>query len=236
MSNILIPVGDKSIISKYISNGFGIDKLVKEKYTFYLSLKYNSTFSLNFSVKDIVEYYKKYQEYQERNLVLFDREIVDEIKNKVQLSHEIAGTIKSKCIFSNSNKNWELLHALEISKTGDSDSVDISYEKFTFHTHPKPTYSKKGTNIAWPSRDDYLGLIDIGKVRNEEVYHILFSVEGIYVMMYKKYRDGDEELVKNFMSVGYRFKSIDIFLELVNVDENLITKFYTYENVGFIEF
>ena len=69
---------------------------------------------------------------------------------------------------------------------GDKESVGYVEAFGTFHTHPYDAYEKYNVCIAWPSADDYLsfyymyGLCYTG-------FHIVSTLEGIYVITLKKY-------------------------------------------------
>jgi hypothetical protein len=79
---------------------------------------------------------------------------------------------------------------------GDKESVGYVNAFGTFHTHPYDAYEKYNVCIAWPSADDFLsfyymyGLCYSG-------FHIVSTLEGIYVISLKKYIS-PEKVIKTF--------------------------------------
>ncbi len=66
---------------------------------------------------------------------------------------------------------------------GHGDSAQY-YEDvpFTYHTHPKYYYEEYHVNIAPPSGED-IGVFLRGAIEDNSIVHVVFSMEGIYVMI-----------------------------------------------------
>lgn len=65
--------------------------------------------------------------------------------------------------------------------TGTKDGIDGFEDKATYHTHPYPTYLEFDARYAWPSITDYKSIADT-IVHGIGVFHIVVTVEGIYVV------------------------------------------------------
>ena len=96
---------------------------------------------------------------------------------------EISGAF---VITSENNDNYVIDVDESSVQRGGKESVGYVEAFGTFHTHPYDAYEKYNVCIAWPSADDYLsfyymyGLCYTG-------FHIVSTLEGIYVITLKKY-------------------------------------------------
>ena len=96
---------------------------------------------------------------------------INKIFLELSKDHEVAGLIKingnDKVIGSTKNK-------------GDKDSVMTPNHVVNFHTHPISAYINAKTVWGWPSGEDVRETILFGLNGNKA--HIVFTVEGIYIM------------------------------------------------------
>ena len=62
----------------------------------------------------------------------------------------------------------------------EAEQVDSRYN---FHTHPVSAYTHYNCDLGWPSRDDYIIIIEsFMKRKNPTIFHWLCTKEGIYVL------------------------------------------------------
>jgi hypothetical protein len=98
-------------------------------------------------------------------------DIINELQKELTNNYEIAGTINC-----DSNNN-----IVGITKNkGNKDSVSTPNHVINFHTHPISAYNQGKTVWGWPSGEDIRESIKFALSGNKS--HIVFSVEGIYVL------------------------------------------------------
>ena len=66
-------------------------------------------------------------------------------------------------------------------ETGNTESVKSLSSFGTFHTHPQEAYVRHGVCLTYPSKDDYYSIF-YNHIRDEASFHILASVEGLYLI------------------------------------------------------
>jgi hypothetical protein len=113
---------------------------------------------------------------------------------------------------------------------GGNTNVELKYDKITFHTHPIPSYKKIGTVVAWPSLQDYITVRDMGVKSKQIVYHLLFTKEGMYFIVYDGKRQISLEDVKKNMEISYVKNDPDTaiinFLKKINTANNPIKTYF----------
>lgn len=127
------------------------------------------------------------------------------------LDYEAAGDIDFK------NTNCKLEDSEEICdketkkginfKKGKSDSVQTPNAVINFHTHPLSCYVEAETIWGWPSGEDLARGIEFALTNN--VCHIVFAVEGTYIM------DVNKHLLNHFL--GYNNIINDIIHNLEKI-------------------
>ena len=65
----------------------------------------------------------------------------------------------------------------------DQNTLPTSLKKMFIdcHTHPPAAYEEFNTNIGYPSNADYCTILE-NIVKNQQLFHILVAVEGLYVI------------------------------------------------------
>ena len=97
--------------------------------------------------------------------------VVNQIQKELTKNYEISGVI-------NCNQNNEVL---SVSTTkGNKDSVHTKNHVINFHTHPISAYIAGNTVWGWPSGEDIRETIKFTLAGNKA--HIVFSVEGLYII------------------------------------------------------
>lgn len=82
-------------------------------------------------------------------------------------------------------------------RTGDKESASYVESFGTFHTHPYDAYEKYDVCIAWPSADDYLAFLYMYGICYSG-FHVVSTLEGIYLISLKKYIPPEKVLSKYF--------------------------------------
>lgn len=171
-----------------------------------------------------------------RNILILEKNILLEFKKYLHQPNEISSFLKYNPIFINSNVSWKYVDKIPEQsnfKIGNQDSSDLIYDKITFHTHPIPTYKLKNVSVAWPSVDDYLGVNHIQQQKKMNVYHIVLTREGLYIIICKG--SISEKDIKNKMNIPYNLKNVELFLNRINkVSKNIQTEFYDWSNLPLV--
>ncbi len=99
--------------------------------------------------------------------------------------------------------------------TGSKDGIDGFEDKATYHTHPYPTYLEFDAKYAWPSVTDYKSIADT-IVHGIGVFHIVVTVEGIYVVsLNDEWYDKLDTLKK---MVDHSDKKYEIYIRNLDVE------------------
>ena len=100
------------------------------------------------------------------------------------LDYEAAGDIdfeNTNCKLEDSEKICDKITKKDLNyKKGSSDSVQTPNAIINFHTHPLSCYLEAETIWGWPSGEDLARGIEFALTNN--VFHIVFAVEGTYIM------------------------------------------------------
>jgi hypothetical protein len=96
---------------------------------------------------------------------------INEINKNLFKPYEISGVIQ----FNSKNE----VVGVSTNK-GDADSVYTPNNVINFHTHPISAYKQGETVWGWPSGEDIRESIKFGLSGNKA--HIVFSVEGLYII------------------------------------------------------
>ena len=114
----------------------------------------------------------------------------------VSEQREISGKFK----INYENENNFILDVDELSvNTGEKESASFVQSFGTFHTHPYDAYKKHDVCIAWPSADDYIAFLYMYGLCYTG-FHIVSTLEGIYVISLKKYIN-PEKVIKDFKNI-----------------------------------
>ena len=94
----------------------------------------------------------------------------------------------------------------ETSNRGGKEETSSSNTLASFHTHPLEAYHRYKVCMAWPSVDDYAVFLGI-YANGYGMFHILGTVEGIYVITISKRlaKEGREKIKNN---IAYYEKQI----------------------------
>jgi hypothetical protein len=173
---------------------------------------------------DLLKIFTKYYKNSivQKNVIIFSEKRTNILKKLTELPNEVSGTISYDIIFVNNEKNnWKYINGDTKDNNGNEDSVIINYNKITYHTHPIPTYYKKGVQTyAWPSLQDYITVYDIGQYRGEIIYHLVMTREGIYLIIYDpKDNKINKDWIEKNMDISYDTISMSKFLERVNKND-----------------
>ena len=139
----------------------------------------------NTTVKDaefVLENYSKRSNSCRIQIVL-DKEMIGRLKQYSTQDHlvgnrEITGGLRltpfTKNMFKVSIDDKK-------TKVGQAEHADIVETVASFHSHPLSAYHKYKVCLAFPSADDYITTIYLYLTRHN-LFHILASVEGIYII------------------------------------------------------
>jgi len=94
--------------------------------------------------------------------------------------------ISGKFVLVHSGEHFELDIDEKSVKKGDKESASYVESFGTFHTHPYEAYQRNNVCIAWPSADDYLAFLYMYGVCYTG-FHVVSTIEGIYLISLKKY-------------------------------------------------
>lgn len=172
----------------------------------------------------------------QNNAIIIPPKLKNIMRKKVfSDSKEYSGTLTYNSILITETFSWKyILPILKNISVGMDDNVQAnSYDKITFHTHPLETYYKIKTKVAWPSVDDYLVVNDICKTEKKPVYHIVASVEGIYLIIFNNEKKVSDQWIKNNLTIPYDF-TVDYFLRKANIKSNPKTLFQKWDDEMFI--
>jgi len=115
----------------------------------------------------------------------------------VKEQREVAGSF----YFTMKKENDKYLYDLHVDKesvrVGNKESASFVNSFGTFHTHPLEAYQNNDVCIAWPSADDYLAFLHMYGVCCTG-FHIVSTLEGIYLITLKKYIPPEDVFTKYF--------------------------------------
>ena len=126
-------------------------------------------------------------------------------------------TLSNKLSFLTIGKNLPIKYT-----TGSTESVQMTYDSFTYHTHPLAVYAKYNVSIGTPSGGDVTAFLSgLLPFPNEETLvthninqcHFVISIEGIYCLSLH------EKFLKSHFSrmMKYFRQSMNSFYEFVNM-------------------
>lgn len=119
----------------------------------------------------------------------FDKETLNFFYNTINdpKSNEISGTLNldKTSIKEGIDKGGNIVFTIKKTEytNGDSVEADQVESRYNFHTHPINAYTHYNCDLGWPSRDDYIIVIEsfLSK-KNYTVFHWLCTKEGIYIL------------------------------------------------------
>ena len=209
----------------------------------------------NTSIKDaefVLENYPKRSKSCHIQIVL-DKETIHLLKQYSTEDHlfgnrEITGGLQMKSLTKNMFK--VSIDDKKI-KLGEAEHADIVETIASFHSHPLSAYHKYKVCLAFPSADDYITTIYLYLTRHN-LFHILSSVEGIYIItinekIFKKekkdFPEYEDYIIKNY-GIDYpvcridrdnnKFwkKKIKEYLKKVNRFKYFYVQFVFWEDAG----
>lgn len=143
-------------------------------------------------IQYIIEQYKKgdnepciaYGTFDKNTLSFFYKSINDvksnEISGKLNLEKTILTVNEG---FDSTKKNIAFVIKKTEHTKGESVEADQVDSKYNFHTHPVSAYTHFNCDLGWPSRDDYVIVVEsFIKKENPTIFHWLCTKEGIYVL------------------------------------------------------
>lgn len=101
--------------------------------------------------------------------------------------HEFGGVIEFKdnnCRIVDGERVCDKLYSNHSLEKGNSSSVSTPLGRVNFHTHPLHCYISGNVIWGWPSGEDIGQCIRFAQMGN--LYHIIFSLEGTYVIIVNK--------------------------------------------------
>lgn len=101
--------------------------------------------------------------------------------------NEFGGIIEfenNNCRIVDGDMVCDKLYSNHSIKKGNSSSVDTPLGHVNFHTHPLHCYISNNVIWGWPSGEDIGQCIRFAEMGN--LYHIIFSLEGTYVIVVNK--------------------------------------------------
>jgi len=115
---------------------------------------------------------------------------------------EISGRFQLTRVPSPTHDHYTLSIDPRTIERGEQESTNYIQSFGTFHTHPYEAYKKYNVCIAWPSADDYISYLYMYSICLAG-FHIVSTMEGLYIITLKKYID-PADIMKKF--VHYRDK------------------------------
>lgn len=123
-----------------------------------------------------------------------------EIAGKLLFKDEETCT-KSICKLSKKSTTYKI-------NRGNKNSVATPNGIINFHTHPRKCYIDAKTIYGWPSGEDIHQCIEFA--RNGNLIHIVFSLEGAYIIRVNKIINGDQsKIVERILQQTHEFRSPD---------------------------
>jgi len=101
--------------------------------------------------------------------------------------HEFGGIIEfedNNCRIVDGEKVCDKLYTNHSIEKGSSNAVSTPLGRVNFHTHPLHCYISGNVIWGWPSGEDMGQCIRFAQMGN--LYHIIFSLEGTYVIVVNK--------------------------------------------------
>ena len=154
--------------------------------------------------------------------------LVDNVLKELARTYEISGVIHC-------NSDDKIL---TLSKNkGNEESVSTPNHVINFHTHPISAYKNGKTVWGWPSGEDIRESIKFGLSGNKA--HIVFSVEGLYIIqvnscILKKLKEllNSEErgiiifIIEEYFKCTHNFRCVDEVTKLTN--KGVVISPYSY--------
>lgn len=176
----LYRINTLKISHKVLNNNLINNKILINKIEFINQFKINQKCKLKFTISGRTKYFLEKLTKNWNN-----------IKKEISGGFYIKNTYKFK---------GQLVFEFDIDeklvKINKNEEADITPSRFNFHTHPFQAYINNNVNYAWPSSADY-GAFLYSAVNYGTIFHILGSVEGIYVISISK--DSVKDNIKNIL-------------------------------------
>ena len=102
---------------------------------------------------------------------------------------------------------FEMMSDKESIKEGIEEEVDAVWDRYNFHTHPKEAYVRNGVTNGWPSSQDFIGFFELN---HYTIFHIVVTIEGIYVISFSPEWISSENKYKHKKVVKFIDKHYDI--------------------------
>jgi len=154
------------------------------------------------------------------------------------VQNEIVGSFILSSITK--NKTCKFVYTLDVDtnsiKYGTEENVEAVNSKYNFHSHPEQAYIKYNVKNAWPSSDDCVAFIKT-YIKFDTIFHIVVSIEGIYVISLGKHFIGDyninevEKKVRKIYEVSDKL-SVDGYLKKIEACDLLVIQFVKWDSVN----
>jgi len=120
-----------------------------------------------------------------------------DISGKITQKEVAGAVILNKVVRSGESLLYEIVADKKTISTGEGEAVDAVPARYTYHTHPRSAYITHNVRIAWPSAQDYVGFA-ISFQKFGTVFHLVVSLEGIYVIKLTKEFLSRSDLIADF--------------------------------------
>lgn len=184
---------DTPLMSVLLSNHYNMPFISNSKEFKITTLKVSYKPNLRTITKDYLVYMineynkgdqfpcKAYGDFDKETLKFFYDSIYDPKSNEISGKLGFANThIKEKL-----DKGGNIVFTIKRTEHSNGQSVEADQveSRYNFHTHPVSAYTHYNCELGWPSRDDYVIVIDgfLAK-KKSTVFHWLCTKEGIYVL------------------------------------------------------
>ena len=149
---------------------------------------------------------KAYGDFDKETLKFFYKSINDPKSNEISGKLNMSNThVKEKL-----DKAGNIVFTIKKIESNNGESVEAEQveSRYNFHTHPVNAYIHYNCDLGWPSRDDYIIIIEsFLKKKNSTVFHWLCTKEGIYVLsipeesvlIYQKLKDVKTEKIEKYI-------------------------------------
>lgn len=148
----------------------------------------------------------------------FDNETISKLKSiPIEYDKEIGGILD---ISNTIVINEKIIHIIHISKleSGKHDTISLNASRYNFHSHPEKAYITYDVKNAWPSCQDYISYIAMGK---DVIFHCVTAIEGIYILSLTSFWSNNishikEDFLRQHLDVNKNSFTPEQYVEYVN--------------------
>jgi len=177
-------------------------------------------------IKYMIEQYKKgdnipcvaYGTFDKETLSFFYKSInnpkSNEISGKLNFEKSIMKVSEG---FDVSKKNIAFVIKKTEHTNGESVEAEQVDSKYNFHTHPVSAYTHYNCELGWPSRDDYVIVIEsFIKKSHPTIFHWICTKEGIYVLSIP---EDSVKVYQNMVGKGFTKRLEDYIEKYLEIDK-----------------